>query len=96
MTKNLPIPGKGVSEPKAVSMLQSPLFGSCIDSGGDGWYIKEVEEEDPRVMIVVIFYEPDIQVLDYHQNFKENFIHCLELCCNLQSFRRNCCCMAAY
>jgi hypothetical protein len=62
MTKNLPISGKKTTEPRAVSMLNSPVFGYCIDSGGDGWYIKDVEEEDPRVTVVVLFYEPDIQV----------------------------------
>jgi hypothetical protein len=62
MTKNLPTPGMKNTEPRAVSMLNSPVFGYCIDSGGDGWFIKDVEEEDPRVTVVVLFYEPDIPV----------------------------------
>jgi hypothetical protein len=63
MTKNVPVAGKKNNEPRAVSMLHAPTFGYCIDSGGEGWYIKDVEEEDSRVTIVVFFYEPEIQVL---------------------------------
>lgn len=64
MTKNLPVSGKKIeSEPTSVSMLRPPAFGYVIDSGGDGWYIKDVEEEDSRVTVVIIFYEEDIPVI---------------------------------
>ncbi len=64
MTKNLPTPGRSVTEPKAVSLLRAPEFGYCIDSGGDGWFLKDVEEEDPRVIVVILFYEPEIPVMN--------------------------------
>lgn len=70
MTKNLPIPGKKIqSEPTSVSLLCSPTFGYIIDSGGDGWYIKEVEEEDSRVTVVIVFYEEDIHVKIFSFSF---------------------------
>ena len=63
MTKNLPIAGKKIqSEPTSVSLLHSPLFGELISSGGDGWFLKEVEEEDSRVTVVIIFYDEDLHV----------------------------------
>lgn len=46
MQDNLPIAGKRSvnpnTDPTAVSMLRGPEFGECIESGGEGWYLKEV------------------------------------------------------
>jgi hypothetical protein len=63
MQNNLPIAGRkaaegGERDPTAVSMLRRPEFGTCYESGGEGWYIKEVEDENARVTIVVHIYNP--------------------------------------
>mmetsp|Transcript_6140 Transcript_6140/g.9259 ORF Transcript_6140/g.9259 Transcript_6140/m.9259 type:complete len:176 (+) Transcript_6140:54-581(+) len=60
MTKNLPIPGKPAENPVSVQ-LRRPEFGYCIDAGGEGWFLKEVNEEDPQVTVVVHIYEPNIR-----------------------------------
>ena len=43
MTQNDPSKKKATSTvPSSVSLLHSPQFGECVNSGGEGWYIREV------------------------------------------------------
>ena len=50
---------KSTSPAPTISLLGRE-FGTVIESGGDGWYTKEVCEERVDVTVVVHIYEPQI------------------------------------
>jgi hypothetical protein len=49
-----------ITIPSSVSLLNKLEFGEALDIGGEGWYIQHIEEEDPRVTIVLHIYEPHL------------------------------------
>lgn len=63
MVANQPSTSKGktpLSSGDQAVILNKKSFGSCIETGGEGWYLRDIEEEEADVTIVVHIYEPHI------------------------------------
>jgi hypothetical protein len=58
---NIKVSSTKPDEPSSVTLIRQPEFGEVIESGYEGWFIRDVEEEEALVTIVVHIYEPHIE-----------------------------------